>query len=456
VPTSPRLLSLASTWLIGVALLGYSGSGTASAAPDEPYTAVTIGPAGYGGNAIASGPDGSLWFTDNGSTSIGRITPTGSVKAYPVPTSSALSSGPGLFSLAAGPDGNMWFTEFYGNQVGRITPTGVITTFAVPAPAGASTGMAPYGITAGPDGNLWFTNDFANAVGRITPEGVITQFPVPSPDATGATSIVASTDCIMCGYLITAGPDNALWFTIPAANRIGRIDLAGVVTTYPVPTSATSSNATDPISLADITSAPDGSLWFTQPADNQIGRITTGGAITEFAIPRTTASPTMITPGPRGSAWFTASGTNALGRLASDGTFTQVTIPNAGAIPTDVVMDPSGRLRTTLVVETTPNDILQVASIGSGSGAILRSRVQGTTQQDAPLTCRVLNTSGWRITKTHYRWLRDGRIIPGRTSQTFTPGSKDLGGRISCAVSVTTSPMLTQYQITSPTRLITR
>src|SRR5258705_9559905 len=65
-------------------------------------------------------------------------------------------------AIAAGPDGNLWFTEQGGNRIGRITPAGVVTEFS----AGITAGAALAGIAAGPDGNLWFTENGGNRIGR--------------------------------------------------------------------------------------------------------------------------------------------------------------------------------------------------------------------------------------------------------------------------------------------------
>lgn len=431
------------------ATMALAGSGSASAAPAGQFTSVTIGPAGYGGNAIAAGPDGNMWFTDNASNAIGRITPGGAVASFPVPTSTTLSSGPGLFSLAAGPDGNMWFTEFYGNMIGRITPAGEVTTFAVPTPAGAQSGMAPYGIAAGPDGNLWFTMDFANAIGRITPAGVITQFPIPAPGSSGSTPIVPSTNCVMCGYLITAGPDGALWFTIPSASRIGRITVDGVVTSYPVPTTPPAATVANPISVGDITAGSDGNLWFTEPNDNQVGRMTPAGAITEFSIPTSAATPTMMTQGPLGSLWLTEPGANALAQITVSGAITQVPIPTAGSDATDLAAGADGSMWFTNVVGAPPADVLQIASVGTGAGAILSAQVTGHATVGSPLTCKVSNTSGWAVSKVRFQWLRGGRAVSGQTGRTFTPDRRDVRATVACRVAVTYAPMLTQLGATS-------
>ncbi len=34
--------------------------------------------------------------------------------------------------IKAGPDGNMWFTELVGNMIGRITPNGTVKEFPIP------------------------------------------------------------------------------------------------------------------------------------------------------------------------------------------------------------------------------------------------------------------------------------------------------------------------------------
>jgi streptogramin lyase len=96
---------------------------------------------------ITSGPDGNVWFTEWGvANKIGRITPTGAISDYLIPTA---NSGP--WRLTAGPDGkSLWFTEYSGNKIARITKAGVITDeYLIPTAS-----SNPTGITTGPDGNV--------------------------------------------------------------------------------------------------------------------------------------------------------------------------------------------------------------------------------------------------------------------------------------------------------------
>jgi virginiamycin B lyase len=170
-------------------------------------------PTGHSAHGIVSGPDGALWFSgsgDNGTdNSIGRITTSGAISEFPIPTANA-----GVNGATAGPDGALWFTELSGNKIGRITTQGTITEYPLP-----TLGGSPVGIAAGPDGALWFveasctpfgcSQNPAAKIGRITTSGIITEYPLPSGGSAPAH--------------IAAGPDGAMWFTEFVGNKIGRI-----------------------------------------------------------------------------------------------------------------------------------------------------------------------------------------------------------------------------------------
>ena len=99
-----------------------------------------------------------------------------------------LNPGSAVVSMTAGPDGDMWFTD-QGTGVtpatpalGRIDPsTGVITEFT--NPTGLNASGSPYGIGVGADGNVWFTDkSTTKAIGR---------FGVGVPAASVAAPVVA-------------------------------------------------------------------------------------------------------------------------------------------------------------------------------------------------------------------------------------------------------------------------
>ena len=414
----------------------------------------TVGPGGYGASAITAGPDGNMWFTDNGNGAIGRIAPDGTTTMFPVAAVAGSPSGSGLFAITAGPDGNLWFTAFYANQIGRITPAGVITMFPVPV-----ANSAPFGIAAGPDGNLWFTMDFANGIGRITPQGAVTVFPIPAPGATSLPPIAsAPTDCPMCAYLITAGPDQSMWFTIPAVSRIGRISLAGEVTSFAVPAKPPGSTNNSWVPISGIATGSDGNLWFTEPSSNRIGRMTPAGAVTEFALPAASTSPTTIVPGPDANLWFASSGAGAsssgaagpgasgsIARITPSGAVTPFTLPTANAVPNSVAIGPDGNAWfVALIVPGTGSNTLQIGTLGTGVGPILQARITGTAKVGSTLGCRVISTSGWTVAKVRFQWFRGARPIVGATAKTFTPDVADMIGAIRCRASVTYAPALNQ------------
>ncbi len=247
-------------------------------------------------NAITTGPDGNLWFLDEGSKKIGKITTAGVVTEYPLPKESYLEE------ITAGPDGNVWFTSL-NKKIGKVTPAGKITEYPV--------SPEPIGITAGPDGNLWFTG--SEKIGKITTSGEVTEYKLPK-----------------AGYPeeITAGPDGNLWFTYysneSSKARLGKITTSGEVTEYTLPGERYATS---------ITAGPgkENALWFTREGignqSNAVGKITTSGTVTEYSLPEN-SQPQGITAGPDGNVWFTERGRNKIGRITTSGSITEYSLPS--------------------------------------------------------------------------------------------------------------------------------
>jgi streptogramin lyase len=267
-----------------------------------------------GGNsfAIAAGPDGALWFTDNNNGAIGRMTTSGSGTEY-------RTGLVGLYGITAGADGNLWFASNWGT-IGKITPSGAIAQYS-----SVTNGMgAPDQITSGPDGNLWFPAD-PNSIGTITTAGVATVYSPGIPTfGSGGTGIAS-------------GPDGRLWFADGSpSNGIGAITTSGVVTLY---TSGISPNA----SPYQIASGPDGNLWFTETG--KIGKITTAGVVTEYSTGITGSVLVGITAGPDGGVWFAEADANRIASITTNGVVTEFPLPPGG--PTDpqgVTAGPDGNI----------------------------------------------------------------------------------------------------------------
>ncbi len=104
---------------------------------------------------ITTGPDGKLWVTGyQNANRIGQVDTSGNlvqqVRVSDVP-----------YGIIAGPDGNLWFTLGL-SKIGRITTSGIVSEFSVP-----TANSAPDTITVGPDGNIWFTEEYGNQIGKL-------------------------------------------------------------------------------------------------------------------------------------------------------------------------------------------------------------------------------------------------------------------------------------------------
>ena len=68
------------------------------------------------------------------------------------------------FGITPGPGGTLWFTEQDGNRIGRISTTGQITEYTVP-----TNRSEPKGITESSNGEIWFTEYSGNKIGQLIP-----------------------------------------------------------------------------------------------------------------------------------------------------------------------------------------------------------------------------------------------------------------------------------------------
>jgi virginiamycin B lyase len=214
-------------------------------------------------HGLGIGPDRrTIWFTGKTTGTIGRLSPTGRVAHFQLPTVGSVP-----IYIRAGPDGNMWVTELLGNQIARVTPDGTITEFRIPTP-----NSRPIAIVPGPDGAMWFSEEAGSKVGRIDRDGNIVELPIPrmQPNA------------ILAGLAFDA--EGNLWVQQysdinnplpgpPPADHLIRIDARALragpeglapahFAFYPVPSRQTV--------MHRIISA-DGAMWFTEMHADRVG-----------------------------------------------------------------------------------------------------------------------------------------------------------------------------------------
>lgn len=118
---------------------------------------------GYIGG-IAGGADGGLWFTNQTANTIERISGTGSVSQFAIPTASS-----GASSIALAADGALWFTESNVNKVARIDTSGHFNEFSLP-----TANSNPVAVAANPNSGacspdvIWVLEAGSNQLAQIT------------------------------------------------------------------------------------------------------------------------------------------------------------------------------------------------------------------------------------------------------------------------------------------------
>src|SRR5581483_11574223 len=145
--------------------------------------------------------DGTVWYTDQANSYIGRLDPeTGKVSDYPTPTA---ASGP--HGIVVAPDGGVWYTANFAGRLGRLDPaTGAIREY--PLPAAARDPHTPLYH----NGKIWFTAQGANLYGWLDPR-------------TGETKLFPLAIARARPYGLVAGPDGAYCVALDATNRVSRI-----------------------------------------------------------------------------------------------------------------------------------------------------------------------------------------------------------------------------------------
>src|SRR5205823_393674 len=178
---------------------------------------------------ITSGPDGNLWYTNQGTNSIGRLATDGLNEEFPLP---AGANSP--FAITTGSDGKLWFVDQdFNGTIGNIDPN----TFVITIYPGNTFGCAQ-DIASGGDGNLWVNVSFCYPKGQDL---------VSIDPATGANTTATGTTYPFSGVTgIANGADGNLWTADFDAGRISTMRAISF-------TSISSPSATGPASISEQT-----------------------------------------------------------------------------------------------------------------------------------------------------------------------------------------------------------
>jgi streptogramin lyase len=309
----------------------------------------TLATGGDRGLAGSAGADAGGRSGSGGAPGMGGTTLDGSggqstytITEFPIPTPGADAR------RITWSNGYLWFTECTPNQIGRMSPTGEMTEFALPSAPGER--HCPQGMSASPDQNLWYTDTEAGVIAYLTPDGISTEVAVLAASSPQALYLVGGDSFWFTGYAghlgslswageitshfagyqgtwqeLVSDRDDDVWVTGFASDVIGRCTRQDECTIIPMP-----SGGNYPYG---ITVVSDGNIWFTEAAGNRIGRITPDGTITEFPLPTQNSGPRIITVGPDNALWFTEYLANKIGRITTKGEISEIPVPTPFSYP---------------------------------------------------------------------------------------------------------------------------
>jgi virginiamycin B lyase len=247
-------------------------------------------PAGSRPHDVAPAPDGSIWYTAQGSGELGILDPaTGATVHVP------LGAGSAPHGVIAGPDGAAWITDAGLNAIVRVdAATNEVRVFPLPAQrAGANLNTAVFDLT----GILWFTGQ-AGVYGRLDPAtGAIDVFDAPMGRGP---------------YGIMVTPQGDVYYASLAGSHIARIDIeTGAATVIVPPTAGQGARR--------VWSDSRGRIWVSEWDAGQVGVYDPqASAWREWRLPGAAPQAYAIYVDERDDVWLSDFGRNALVRFDAD------------------------------------------------------------------------------------------------------------------------------------------
>lgn len=240
-------------------------------------------------HSAVPGPDGTVWFSEQGPNRLGKLIPaTKEIAEFQgsyLPGKEGISPGgqkhtirvdskglvwssgvpltrfdprtgkftefpdvPSAYGIALDANDNVWYAEFRPNGVlGRVDgKTGKVTKWSPPTPD-----ARPRRLQVDSDGIVWFAEFRAGKIGRFDPRTEsFKEYALPGPDPTP--------------YGFEIDSQHKLWYSSLNTDVFGCLDpKTGQVTEYPFPYRE---NAT-----REIFRDAQGRMWFSSPPNNKVG-----------------------------------------------------------------------------------------------------------------------------------------------------------------------------------------
>lgn len=268
--------------------------------PADPVVEAYDVPAGSRPHDVAPAPDGTVWYTAQGSGELGSLDPaTAEVREI------ALGPGSRPHGVIVGPDGAPWVTDGGLNAIVKVDPaTEEVTTFDLPATTpDANLNTAVFDES----GTLWFTGQ-AGIYGRLDPDtGEMEVF--EAPRGRGPYGITAT--------------DSRVFYASLAGSYLGEVDAeTGEATVIEPPTANQGTRR--------VWADSQGRVWSSQWNVGQVAVYDpANGSWEEWPLPGEDPRAYAVFVDERDDVWLSDFGANAIVRFDPESEdFTSVPLPD--------------------------------------------------------------------------------------------------------------------------------
>jgi len=274
---------------------GYDGDG-------GPATSAALGAFG-----VAVGSGGSIYIVDKFGCRIRRVGSDGVITTFAGngndgfggdggPATQASLSEPE--AVAAGPDGSIYIVDSENNRIRRVGPDGIISTIAGNGnfeyggdggPAIQASLFYPVAVAAGPDGSIYIAEAKSYRIRRVGPDGIITtvagngSFDYGGDGGPATQASLSEPDGVAVGF------DGSIYIADMGARRVRRVGLDGIITTFAGNGVTDYSGDGGPATQASffgpnaVAVSPDGSIYIADMYNYRVRRVGTDGIITSVA-----------------------------------------------------------------------------------------------------------------------------------------------------------------------------
>jgi len=201
-------------------------------------------------------------------------------------------------SVALDAAGNLYIADSPNQRIRKVGPDGIITTVAGTGatgysgdggPATAAKLNYPKGVEIGADGLLYIADSLNNRIRRVDASGIITTVAGTGAGGFSGDGGPATAAKLNRPRNIVFDASGVLWIADDLNNRVRRVGVDGVITTYAGTGAAGYSGDGGPATAARFDQVRDlaldaaGNLYVADELNSRIRRIDVGGTITTYA-----------------------------------------------------------------------------------------------------------------------------------------------------------------------------